>query len=471
MDRSEEPIIKTMDNCYDVIVIGTGFAGLSAAIEAKTAGASVLILEKMKAAGGNSIISDGGMAVAGSPLQSKFGIEDSPELFYKDMMEAGLGMNHKNLVRTLTDNAVEAYRWLTENLGTRFMDRVDLFGGHSASRSHGAVKVTGASIIKPMLSKLNELKVPIRYGHIVKELIKENGRITGVRGISEYNAKTGKGMNTFRIEARKGVILAGGGYGADTAFRMIQDPRLNEQIDTTNKPFATAELLIEAMDKGAAALQLSHIQLGPWASPDEKGCGDGPLFADYTGFIYGIIVNPETGERFINEQSDRKILSDAILATGKPCICISDEAAVKHTGWDIGKALKKGVVKTFSTVGALASHYNVPADPLIRTIENFNGNLNEGKEDRLGRKLPSDALPLQKTPYYAMRVWPKVHYTMGGLHIDSSAQVLDYNSKAIPGLFAAGEITGGVHGACRLGSAAITSCVVFGRIAGQNAAG
>ena len=300
-------------------------------------------------------------------------------------------------------------------------------------------------------------------------MILENDRISGVLVSSSYNFKEDRGTETFRIEAGKGVILAGGGFGADIPFRMVQDPRLNREIDTTNKPFATAGLLKEAMRKGAAPVQLSHIQLGPWASPDEKGMGHGPLFSDYTGFIYGILIHPETGERFINEQSDRKILSDAILAAGKPCLCISDEAAVRHTGWDISRAVSKGVVKTFNTLETLAEEYGIPLQGLAATLSEFNNITGSKIKDRFGRKMPDDALPIQTLPYYAMRVWPKVHYTMGGVHIDTSARVLDLNQKAIPGLYAAGEITGGVHGACRLGSCAVTSCIVFGRIAGQTA--
>ncbi|MDA3940323.1 MAG: flavocytochrome c [Spirochaetia bacterium] len=455
------------NNCYDIIVIGAGFAGLSCAIEAKKSGASVVVLEKMKAAGGNSIISDGGMAIAGSPLQLKHNIEDSPEQFYQDMIKAGLGLNHPELVRTLTDKAVEAYLWLTEELGVKFMDRVDLFGGHSVARSHGAVNVSGASIINPMLNKLKDLNIPIKYGHVLSELIIENGQVQGVLISSGYNYKTNTGTQTFKMIARKGVVLAGGGFGSDVSFRKVQDPRLDEQIETTNKPFATAQLLIEALNKGAAPVQLSHIQLGPWASPDERGIGDGPLFADYTGFIYGMIVNPATGKRFINEQADRKRLSDAILAVGKPCLCISDDAAVKHTGWDIGKALNKGVVKTFSSLDSLAEYYSIPLESLSETVIDFNNNMNTEGDDRFGRQMPKDAKHLRYPPFYAMKVWPKVHYTMGGLQIDTSARVIDLHHKPIPGLYAAGEITGGIHGASRLGSCAITSCVVFGRIAGQ----
>lgn len=457
-----------IENC-DIIVAGSGFAGLAAAIEAAEAGVSVIVLEKMKAAGGNSIISDGGMAVAGSELQKKHGIEDSPELFYKDMMEAGLGLNHPELVKKLTALSNNAYRWLVDEIHVQFMDRVDLFGGHSVSRSHGAVDVTGASIINPMISKLESLGVSIRYGQNLKQLILKEGRVSGAIISEGYSYKRGTGTAEYKLVASKGVILAGGGYGADVPFRSSQDPRLNESIGTTNKPFATADLIKEAMRIGAAPIQLSHIQLGPWTSPDESGIGDGPLFSDYTGFIYGIIIDPETGERFINEQADRKVISDALLAKGKPCLCISDSAAVKHTGWDISKALNKGVVKTFGTLGELCSEYKVPKEKLQETILGFNQTVIGNNKDKFGRMLARDAMHLGTAPYYVMRIWPKVHFTMGGLHIDADTRVLDLNQNPIPGLYAAGEISGGIHGASRLGSCAVTSCIVFGRTAGQQA--
>lgn len=455
---------------YDVIVIGSGFAGLAAAIEAKKAGASVIVLEKMRAAGGNSIISDGGMAVAGSELQRRHGIEDSPELFYQDMMRAGMGLNHPQLVKLVTSKAADAYEWLTGELGVEFMDRVDLFGGYSVARSHGAVRITGSSIIKPMLKELGRLEIPIYYGYHVTELLMDDRRVTGVRFETDYSFKTGRGVDSGVLEARRAVVLAGGGFGADVAFRKAHDPRLDSQIDTTNKACATSELLVEAMRKGASAIQLSHIQLGPWASPDEKGFGAGPLFSDYIGLIYGILVNPSTGERFVNEHSDRKVLSDAILATGAPCICISDEAAVAAAGWDISRALNRQVVRTFGDLESLAEAYQIPLSCLKDTIERYNRSVSEGDDTLFGRSVLSDSQRIATPPYYAMRLWPKVHYTMGGLQIDSSARVIGLDQKPIEGLFAAGEMTGGIHGACRLGSCAVTNCIVFGRIAGEEAA-
>ncbi len=459
------------DETFDVIVVGAGFAGLTAAIEARNAGARVVVLEKMKAPGGNSIISDGGVAAAGTPLQKQHGIEDSPELFYNDMLQAGLGLNHPGLLRVLTQNAAEAFRWSEEYLGVEYMDRVDRFGGHSVNRCYAAAGITGATIIRAMLKKIKELGIPLRKSTCLEKIIFDGERVTGLSVREGYNYKDPEAGTIKNLQADSGVIVTTGGFGADVAFRAVQDPRLTGKIDTTNKIFATGEALVEAMRLGAAPVQLSHIQLGAWTSPDEKGFGSGPLFADYIGFLYGIIVHPDTGKRFVNEQADRKVLGDAILSVGRPSVCISDHGAVEHSGWDISRALKKKVVKTFETVEGLAGHYGLPADALSQTITEFNRAVASGVDVEYGRPILHDSMPIKRPPFYAMRLWPKVHYTMGGLQINEEARVIDLDHRPIPGLYAAGEVTGGVHGACRLGSCAITDCLVFGRIAGKNAAG
>jgi flavocytochrome c len=470
---------------FDVVVVGAGFAGLAAAIEARKAGASVLVIEKMRAPGGNSIISDGGLAAAGTALQGRHGIEDTAELFYRDMLRAGQGLNHPALVRTLVDKSREAYQWTVDYLGVEYLDRVDLFGGHSVARSHAAAGITGASILKPMLARLEELRIPLVKGVCLTGILHNGYRVNGVDILEGWVFGKLDAGYPRQIGISKGLVLAAGGYGADVAFRSVQDPRLGPAIDTTNKPSATAEVITAAIRLGAAPVQLSHIQLGAWASPDEKGFGNGPLFADYIGLVYGILVDPATGCRFVNEYSDRKVLSDALLDLGTPGICISDAAAVSRSGLDIGKAISKGVVRIFSSLESLAGHYGIPVAALNATIEAFNNELSpkgitlgeqaSGKPvsdgPRLfGRVLPRDAVPIATPPFYAMRLWPKVHYTMGGLQIDTRARVIDLEHKLIAGLYAAGEITGGIHGASRLGSCAITDCLVFGRIAGQEAA-
>lgn len=463
--------INHWDEVTDVIVIGSGFAGLSAALEARKAGASVVILEKMKAAGGNSIISDGGVAAPGTKLQKKYGVNDSPDRMYEDMLKAGLGLNDPVLVRVLADNAKDAFEWSINYLGVEYLDRIDIFGGHSVLRCYTAKNITGATIIKKQVEKLNELNMKIRFKSCLKNLISSSdGRICGVVVREDYDYKNPERGKDKYIKAEKGVILASGGFGADVGFRMAQDPRLTEKIDTTNKPFTTAEVIKQAINAGAAPVQLSHIQLGPWASPDEKGYGDGPMFSEYIVFQYGIMVDPVTGSRFVNELADRKTLSDWLLSIGHPCVGIADSEAVKQSGWNIDAAIKKNVVRVFDTIEELAAFYDISFQKLEETINEFNESLIEGVDKSFGKPLIENASPIINSPYYAIRLWPKVHFTMGGIRINANAQVIDLEGNIIKGLYAAGEVTGGVHGASRLGSCSITDCMVFGRIAGKNAA-
>ncbi len=456
---------------YDVVVVGAGFAGLAAAIEAHNAGATVTVIEKMAAPGGNSTISDGGIAAAGTPSQAKRGIKDSSGLMYEDMMRAGLGLNHPALVREVADHSAEVYQWSIDYLGVEYMDRIDQFGGHSVFRCYTAANVSGATIIKRQVAKLRELGVEIQLRTRMESFVQDSeGRVCGLQVRDRYNLNRAETGTERYVQARKAVVLATGGFGADVAFRSIQDPRLDDTVDTTNVRFATAEALVEALRIGAMPVHLSHIQLGPWASPDEKGYGVGPRFADYVVFQYGLVVSPVTGARIVNELGDRKMVADAILGIGQPCIGIADARAVRDSGWAIDRCLEKGVVRTFDTLRELAGFYGLDADAVDATVERFNGHIAAGADPDFGKPLIAGAAPLVEPPYYAMRLWPKVHHTMGGVRIDVNGRVIDIDGQPIRGLYAAGEVTGGVHGACRLGSCAITECLVFGRIAGRNAA-
>lgn len=459
------------DEITDIIVIGSGFAGLTAAIEASNAGASVIVFEKMKAVGGNSIISDGGIAAPGTLLQKKFGIDDSADMMYVDMLNSGLGINYPELVRVVVDNAKDVFEWSSDYLGVEYLNRVDQFGGHSVPRCYTAENISGATIIKKQIEKVQELGIEIRLQICFKSFIQDSdGRVCGVVIRDNYDYKKADQGTDRYIKAEKGVILATGGFGSDVTFRISQDPRLTEKIDTTNKPFATAEVIKEAMKIGATPVHLSHIQLGPWASPDEKGYGVGPEFSEYILFQYGIIIDPVTGGRFVNELADRKTLSDKILSIGHPCIGIADSRAVKESGWSIDRCLKKGVVKEFNTLNDFAAFYNISFEKLEESIQCFNGCFAEGTDKYFAKPIIEKAEQIKHPPFYGIRLWPKVHHTMGGIRINTKAEVVNLDGKSIGGLYAAGEITGGIHGACRLGSCAITDCLVFGRIAGKNAA-
>lgn len=455
----------------DVIVIGSGFAGLAAAIEAAESGASVQVLEKMTAPGGNSVISDGGIAAPGTSYQENAGISDSPELMCRDMMAAGQGLNYPELVKIVTEGAREAFLWSRDHLGVKYKNRVDIFGGHSAARCYTPETRSGSAIIKRLLVRLKELKVPVKLRIFVVSLIQdETGRVTGVRVIEGYRCgKPDQGIYRT-ITAAKAVIVASGGFGSDVQFRQAQDPLLGSNMLSTNKPSATAEILKECMRIGANPVQLSRIQLGPWTSPDEKGFGAGPLFGDYVVLPYGLVLDPETCKRFVNELADRNRLAEAIMKRNHPVVGIADETGVRTAGWNLNRALAKGVVKAYETLDDLAGAYGMDPIALKNAVDRFNCLVQSGRDEDFQKPFLKGTSPLSCPPFYAMRIWPKVHHTMGGIQIDTSARVIHRDQHPIPGLYAAGEVTGGIHGACRLGSCAVTECLVMGRIAGKKAA-
>ena len=455
----------------DVVIVGSGFAGLSAAIEAKKAGATVRIIEKMAGYGGNSVISDGVMAAAGTDMQKRAGISDSPDLMFEDMMKAGLGLNHPELVRKVTDNSKETFAWTIDYLGVEYLDRVDQFGGHSVPRCYTTHNRSGSGIVKPLMAKVRELGMDVQNRMLLKRIIRDDtGRVTGILAKNGFDYPDMESGNDRLIQADKAVVLATGGYAGDIVFRAAQDPRLTEAIGSTTKPSTTAEALKEALRNGAAPIHLSWIQLGPWASPDESMYGAAPDFSGYVAFPYGIMIDPSTGKRFVNELADRRTRADAILNLGKPCIAIADEEGVRISGRAIDHCVEKGVVKKFQKLRNFVDCYGLPLESVEASIETYNRSVDKGMDEAFGKPILEGAKPLVHPPYYGVRLWPKVHYTMGGVGINQDAQVMDVDQKPIEGLYAAGEVTGGVHGACRLGSCAITECLVFGRIAGRNAA-
>ena len=267
----------------------------------------------------------------------------------------------------------------------------------------------------------------------------------------------------------RGVVLATGGFSADVKFRAAQNPSFSENIMTTNQPGATAEVLKETHKIGAMSVQLSRIQLGPWTSPDETGFGKAPFFCLGAGFPYGIIVDPDTSNRFVDELGDRYTRSMAILKdVGHPVICLTDTQGAQHS---LEKNMTKcePAVKSYSTIAELADAYGMNPGVLQLTVDEYNAGVEQGK-DSFGKPLRGDLLPIVKPPFYATRLWPKVHHTCGGVHIDEEARILNIDGHPIGGLFGAGEFAGGVHGGDRLGSCETLNCLSFGRIAGHNAA-
>ena len=473
-----DPKTQKWDETVDVIVIGSGFAGLAAAIEAKKAGANVIVLEKMATFGGNSIINGGILTATGCPQQKLHKIEDSVDLLEKDILTAGNYMNYSEKVRYLAEHALSNYEWTVKELGVQYLpDAIGQEGGHSVPRYVTTTNGSGSGIVTKELDKCKELGIPLRNRVFVEHIIRGENGVEGVQVREGYRFPKAESGKVKFIRATKGVILCYGGFSADVKFRMFQDPKLNGTLDTTNQPGATSELWRETSAIGALQVQNDWIQCGPWGCPREKGMGIGWQFNQTAAAEYGLWVNAD-GKRFVNELANRKVRADAIMveqAKGLKCFAICNEPNVqplkKQRPGFLEKMLERKIVEKYDTLEALAKGAGIKAEALAKQVEAFNGVVKAKSDPEWSRYINNDQVPLVEGPWYVCELQPKVHHCMGGLVTDNECRVLDVRTyEPIAGLYAAGEATGGVHGAVRLGSVAILDCLVFGRLAGQKAA-
>lgn len=463
------------DRTVNFLIIGTGFAGLAAALEGHFLGMKdILVVDKMPMPGGNSIINGGAVAAAGTDMQKERGIEDNADLLYEDILRAGGKINHAELARVIADNSLENYYWLRDKIGVKF-NNVYYHGGHSVKRSHGVEAHSGAGFIMPMLAKCKEFKIPVEQRTMVDELVVDDkGRVLGVKLRKNFNFNKPQSGTVQYVRAKHGVLLATGGFSQNVKMRMSHDPRLTSDFTSTNHPGATGEMIQQAQMIGANTVHMDWIQLGPWTSPDEKGFGIAPLFVEaLVGF--GVMIDPATGKRFIKETGNRKVRADAIVAMGHPAILyasdknVQNQAAKNMSPEQMENLLKKGVVKKFDTLKAMADFYKIPYEELAKTNEMMNGYIKAKKDPEFDCLFFDDSLPNDEGPFWAVRLWPRVHHCMGGLEINDKAQVLNALGFPIPGLYAAGEVTGGVHGMVRLGTVAVADCMIFGRTAARTA--
>lgn len=472
---AEAMLPESWDEEFDVVVIGSGFAGLAAAHEATKAGASVVVLEKMRVPGGNSIINGGVWSLPGTPIQAAAGIEDSPERLVDDMMAAGLDLNHRPLAEKLADESLDALMWSIDELGVEYIEEGSQLGGHSVPRTYTTHNQSGSGIVTRQLATLAELGIQPRTQVLMRQLLRdEDGRVKGVAIGENYRHPDDNDTPSRFIKANRAVVLATGGFGNDVAFRMMQDPRLTDAFDATNQPGSTSEALRQALRIGCAPVQLSWIQLGPWTSPDERGMGLAWTFALVCA-QWGLWVDTLTGTRVVNELADRKTRADALIAAGNHGIAFCDAGGYRYAEAipddRMERLLEREVVRRFDSLEAMAAAYEMPLEPLQETIERFNVSVEAGEDAEFGRYLQAEQFPIGEPPFYVSRLAPKIHHTMGGVAIDTDSRALDVlTGEPIPGLFAAGEVTGGVHGASRLGGVAVGDCLVFGRTAGRNAA-
>lgn len=459
-----------------LLIIGTGFAGLGAALESHYLGMKdILVVDKMPSAGGNSIINGGAIAAAGTDMQEKAGIKDNADLLYSDILKAGGGLAHKELARRIADESVSNYKWLRDEVGVKFK-AVTYHGGHSVPRSHAVMENSGAGFINPMLAKCKEFGIKIQLRTIVDELItNDKGCVIGVKARINHRFNRPDSGKVIYIRATKGVLIASGGFSQNVKMRTSHDPRLTADFTSTNHPGATGEMIQEAQGLGANTIHMDWIQLGPWTSPDENGFGLAPLAVE-SMVGYGPMINPKTSKRFIKETGNRKVRADAIVALGQPAIIYTSETNFmnKVVGKNMKQeqfesALKNGVIRKFDDLKSLAEFYKLDYATLEKENEKFNGYMKAKKDPEFDCLFFKDGVPNEKGPFYAIRLWPRVHHTMGGLEINENAQVLNVKGQPISGLYAAGEATGGVHGMVRLGTVAVADCIIFGRIAARTA--
>lgn len=475
------------DRTVDVLVIGSGFAGAAAALAAAEAGAEVEIVEKMAFAGGNSALSGGMMAVPGSSVQKEQGIEDSPEKLAADMLRIGQGLGDIELVLALCNDASDTFEW-TRRHGVVWNETLTGKGGHSAKRCMVTKEGTGQGILKPFYAELAQKGVRVRTKTFVSRILRDDpdptdpysGAVTGVELREGYVFGKPDSGELVRVGVRRGIVLAYGGFAADKAYRRRLDPKLSDDLKTTNQPGATSEMWREASRIGAQIIQADWIQCLPTCSPKEEGMGLATHFADIAGALYGCWVSSLTGARFASEFADRKVLTDAIIgvmAKGGLALAVADANGVaemeKVRPGLLKKVLEAGVVTEHASPEALAKAYGMDPAAFEAGIRDYNALVRAGKDTAFGRPLEKAAkeLALDRGPWYASVMSPKIHHCMGGVAVSAATEVLDVvTDRPIPGLYAAGECTGGIHGAVRIGACAVMDCLVNGRKAGAAAA-
>lgn len=453
------------ESSYDVVVIGAGGAGFSAAIEAKNAGANVVLLEKMPAVGGNSLISGAEMNAAKNWVQPKLGInDDSPELHAEDTYKGGDMKGDMNVIKVMTYNALDAAKWCRDYLGVRFEDdNLFFFGGHSRKRALIPVGHTGTEFITKFQAKADELGIPVITNMKAEELIKDkSGRVVGVKAT----------MNgaSYTFNAKGGVVLATGGFGANPEMVKKYNPKIDERFKTTDAPGTTGEALYMAERAGAQLVNMGYIQTYPICDPIS---GVIELIAD-ARFDGAIMLNQE-GKRFVEELQRRDVLSEAILKqTGDYCWVLWNDKigsisnTVKEHPTEYEAFTKQGIMATCDDLKCVADFTKIPFDSLKGTVNRVSSMTGKGNDKDFNHR--SGLVDMTQGKYYVIKAVPSVHHTMGGVRINEKAQALTAEGKAIPGLWAAGEVTGVTHGTNRLGGNAYTDIIVFGRIAGKAAA-
>lgn len=443
------------DSEYDIVIIGAGGAGLTAATEASSKGAKVLVLEKMGIIGGNTNYSTGGINASYTKEQQRLGIKDSKEVFFNDTMKGGQYLNDPELVKTLVENSADMVEWLQSPMIGADLSDVGAFGGATNKRIHRPKggQVIGAHLV-PLLQKaaLNQ-GAEIRLNNKAIDILSDNGKVCGVKVAYEGGEYT---VHT------KAVIVATGGFGANPEMVEFYQASL-AGFSTTNHKGATGDAFAMVEKFDAQLIQMEQIQTHPTVVK-----GTGIMITEAVRGNGAILVN-KNGRRFVNEMETRDIVSAAILKCPEKAAYLIFDQGVRDSLKAIETYSKQNLLSQGANLTELARVISIDAVALEYTIDEYNKAVLAKHDSEFERNPASMERTISKAPFYAIEVEPAIHHTMGGLKINSKAQVLNKKGKAIPGLFAAGEVTGGVHGAERLGGNAVADICIFGKIAADSA--
>ena len=437
----------------DIVIIGSGGAGLSSAITATEKGAKVIVLEKMAYFGGNSNRSEGEMNAAGTKQQKAHGIlDDTPERFAADTIRGGHGLNDPALVKALTENAASAEEWLLD-LGAHFCHRMGRGGGQTRARGHGPCdgSPVGIEIMRVLGERADKDHIDMRLNNRVTKILMKNGKVAGVQ------VKTPKGMETINA---KSVILATGGFGANHKMVEKYRPEL-KGFSTTNHPGATGDGIVLAQQVGAGLTDIEQIQIHPTVIKK-----NGALISESMRARGGFLLN-KNGKRFTNELLTRDVVSaNELKQPGGIAYLVIDNSIYSKNKMAQNYTAEKLMTKC-DTIADVAKLIGVDPKVVQASFDQYHKAFDNKKDDLFGR--PEMLIRMDQAPYFVAEVTPGIHHTMRGVKIDPQAEVLTPEKKPIPGLFAAGEVTGGVHGGNRIGGNAVADIITFGRISANSA--